>query len=277
MIELSGKQISTDIKDELVPVVEKLKEKGVTPTLALILVGEDEASVKYVGLKAKRSKKSGVEALEHYLKTNTTEKEVINLIHKLNTDQKVHGIMVQLPLPKHISEHHVVEAIDPSKDVDGLGTTNMGRLVMGEKCFIPAGVFSIIELLERFKIPLKGKHMVIVGMSNIVGKPLAAYAMNHQCVTTFCAKDQPQLSFYTKQADILVVDIAKKHGITKDMVKKGAVIIDNGNNYDDEGVHGDVAPNVAEIAYAMTPVPGGVGPLLIQLLIKNTIDAASVD
>jgi methylenetetrahydrofolate dehydrogenase (NADP+)/methenyltetrahydrofolate cyclohydrolase len=274
MIELSGKTVSIEIRKELEPVVEQLKTKGINPTLALILVGEDEASVKYVGLKAKRSRKAGVEPIEHYLKTKTTEQEVIDLIQKINKDPKIHGIMVQLPLPEHIDELHVVEAIHPSKDVDGLGTTNMGRLVMGEECYIPAGVYSITELLDRYDIPIEGKHIVVVGMSNIIGKPFAAHLMNRGAITTFCQKDQQDLATYTKQADILVVDIEKKHGITKDMVTKGVVILDNGNNYDDEGVHGDVAPDVAEVAHALTPVPGGIGPLLIRLLIKNVIDAA---
>ncbi|MHA2060490.1 MAG: bifunctional 5,10-methylenetetrahydrofolate dehydrogenase/5,10-methenyltetrahydrofolate cyclohydrolase [Candidatus Ranarchaeia archaeon] len=275
MLELSGKTVSIEIRKELEPIVEQLKAKGINPGLALILVGEDEGSVKYVGLKAKRSRKAGVEPIEHYLKTNTKEQDVVDLIQKLNKDANVHGIMVQLPLPEHIDELKIVEAILPSKDVDGLGTTNMGRLVMGEDCFIPAGVYSITELLDRYDLPIDGKHVVIVGMSNIIGKPFAAHLMNRGACTTFCQKDQANLATFTKQADILVVDIEKKHGITKDMVKKGVVIMDNGNNYDDEGVHGDVAPDVSEIAHAQTPVPGGIGPLLIRLLIKNVIDAAS--
>ncbi|MHA1917129.1 MAG: bifunctional 5,10-methylenetetrahydrofolate dehydrogenase/5,10-methenyltetrahydrofolate cyclohydrolase [Candidatus Ranarchaeia archaeon] len=275
MILLSGKEVSKEIRLALVPVVEELKNSGVIPTIALILAGEDEASVKYVGMKAKRCRKAGVEPIEEYLPENISEDKVLDLIKKFNKDEKVHGIMVQLPLPKHINENKVVEAIDPEKDVDGLGPTNMGRLVLGEPCFIPAGVYSVIELLDRYKIDIKGKNTVIVGMSNIIGKPLAAYLMSKGSTTIFFnGKNIEENKELIKNADILVVDIAVKNGITKDMVKEGVVIVDNGNNYDDEGVHGDVDPSIQEIASAFTPVPGGVGPLLIRLLIKNVITSA---
>jgi methylenetetrahydrofolate dehydrogenase (NADP+)/methenyltetrahydrofolate cyclohydrolase len=206
----------------------------------------------------------------------TTQEELLNLINKLNNDESVHGIMVQLPLHEGLNELETVEAIAPKKDVDGLSPSTLGKIMMGEDCYLPAGVEAIMELLERYNIEPEGKHWVITGMSNIIGKPLAALLGNMNVQVTFCQKDDPKMMNYVKEADVLVTELFKKHAITADMVKKDVVVIDNGNNYEGKKVFGDVdTENVSNVASAITPVPGGVGPLLISMLLRNTVKAAS--
>jgi methylenetetrahydrofolate dehydrogenase (NADP+)/methenyltetrahydrofolate cyclohydrolase len=261
--------------EELAVQVEKLSESGVTPKLALVLVGDDRYSRRYVRMKVRRCKKVGVEPLFHHLE-ETTQEELLKLIEELNEDPTVHGIMVQLPLPEGFDELAIVEAISSEKDVDGLSPATLGKLLMGEECFLPAGVEAIIELMRRYDIDPEGKHWVIVGLSNIIGKPLAALLTNMKTSVTYCVGEDPAMTEYSRKGDVLVVDVAKKWAVTSDMIKKGAVVIDNGNNYEGKNVYGDVEfEGVKEVASAITPVPGGVGPLLIAMLIRNTVKAAS--
>lgn len=271
---LDGRKASAELLQELKGRVEKLKERGVTPSLALVLVGMDEGSRRYVKMKARRCKKVGVEATVHHLPEAATE-EVVSLIEKLSGDPSIHGVMVQLPLPEGVDENRVLAAIPPEKDVDGLTNETLGRLLRGERCYPPAGVGAILELLERYGIEYVDRHWVIVGLSDIVGKPLAALLMSREIPVTCVRSDHPKLSDYTRMGDVLVVDIGRKWAVGAEMVKPGAVVIDNGNNYEDDKVYGDVDfEAVKEVASAITPVPGGVGPMLIANLIKNTVEAA---
>ena len=273
-IILDGRSLSSTIMEELKGKTEELKGRGVQPTLALILVGEDEYSRRYVELKTKRCEEVGVAARVHHHK-RATHGELIELIRRLNADASVHGVMVQLPLPQGLNELATVEAISPDKDVDGLNPSTLGKILMGEEAFLPAGVEAITELLKRHDIEANGKHWVIVGLSNIIGKPLAAYLCNSKVAFTCCKADEPELAKYTKDADVLVVDVGRKWFVTVDMVKRNVVILDNGNNYEGKKVYGDVDfDNIKEVASAITPVPGGIGPLLITMLIRNTLKAA---
>ncbi|KON29050.1 hypothetical protein AC482_07315 [miscellaneous Crenarchaeota group-15 archaeon DG-45] len=272
---LDGRETASTVMEELKEQSERLKEKGVTPTLALVLVGDDKYSMRYVKMKMSRCGEAGVEAQLHHLQ-ETTQEELLNLIEKLNEDDAVHGVMVQLPLPEGFDELSTVEAISPEKDVDGLSPATLGKLLMGEECFPPAGVEAIIELLRRHDIAPEDKHWVIAGLSTIVGKPLAALLTNMNVSVTCLQADHPDLARYAREADVLVVDVGRKWAVTADMVKRGAVVVDNGNNYEGKKVYGDVDfDGVKEIASAITPVPGGVGPLLIAILIKNTLKAAA--
>jgi len=271
---LDGRATASEVMEELGKRVEKLREGGVTPTLALILVGDDKYSRRYVNMKVKRAEGVGVAVQLHHLQ-EATQEELLDLIVRLNGDPSVHGIMVQLPLPEGFNELATVEAIAPGKDVDGLNPATLGKLLMGEDCFPPAGVEAIMELLRRYDIDPEGKHWVVAGLSNIVGKPLAALLTNIGVAVTCLQADQEDLVGYTRQADILVVDVARKWAVTAEMVKEGAVVLDNGNNYEGRKVYGDVDfEAVKEVASAITPVPGGVGPLLIAMLIRNTLKAA---
>jgi methylenetetrahydrofolate dehydrogenase (NADP+)/methenyltetrahydrofolate cyclohydrolase len=270
---LDGRKASAELLEELKGRVNALKERGIIPSIALILVGEDEASRRYVRMKARRCKRVGVEATIHHLPEASTE-EVVSLVESLSRDPSVHGVMVQLPLPEGVDEDKVLAALPPEKDVDGLTNETLGCLLRGEPCYPPAGVGAIMELLERYDVEYKGKHWVIVGLSDIVGKPLAALLMNKGIPVTCVEAAHPRLSEYTKMGEVLVVDIGRKWGVTAEMVKPRAVVIDNGNNYEDGKVYGDVDFAVVEVASAITPVPGGVGPMLIANLIKNTVEAA---
>lgn len=274
-IILDGRKTASKIVDELKSWTEELKERGVTPKLALVMVGDDKYSKRYVKMKARLCKKVGVKPLVHHLPAETTQLDLLKLIEELNKDPSVHGIMVQLPLPKGLDELATVEAISPKKDVDGLSPATLGKILMGEECFLPAGVEAIIELLRRYGIEPERKHWVITGLSNIVGKPLAALLANMDVTFTCCQADNPDLAKYTREADVLVVDVERKWAVTADMVKKDVVVVDNGNNYEGNKVYGDVDfEGVKDIASAITPVPGGVGPLLIAMLIRNTLKAA---
>ena len=272
---LNGRETSAKIIEELQAQVDELKGRGVTPALALVLTGTDKYSRRYVRMKVKRAEKIGMEAQFHHLE-ETTPEELIGLIRELNEDPAVHGIMVQLPLHEGLDELETVEAITPEKDVDGLTPSTLGKIMMGEECYLPAGVEAIMELLKRYDIDPEGKHWVIAGMSNIIGKPLAALLGNMKVQVTFCQRDDPKMAEYVKEADVIVTELFKKHAITADMVKKGVIVIDNGNNYEGKKIFGDVDTEaVAEVASAITPVPGGVGPLLIAMLLRNTVEAAA--
>ncbi len=272
---LDGKETSAKVVEELKAEVAKLKAKGITPTLALILTGTDQFSVRYVGLKAKRAEEVGIVPQTHHLE-KTTNEELVALIKRLNADPKVHGLLVQLPLHEGLSELDAVDAITPEKDVDGLSPSTLGKILMGDRCYLPAGVEAVMELLKRYSVQTVGKHWVICGMSNIVGKPLAACLSNQKAQVTFLQKDDQHLAEYTRQGDIIVTELFSKHAIKAEMVKPGAVVVDFGNNYEGRKVYGDVDTEaVSQVASAITPVPGGVGPLLITMLLKNTITAAS--
>jgi len=284
---IDGKAIANEIKQEIKKDVAKLEQEyGKKPTLAVILVGNDGASEVYVRMKKKTSEELGINSLQITLDESTTQSELLKLIHELNSDTNVNGILVQLPLPSHIDENIIINAIDPIKDVDGFHPINLGKLVIGsDDSFVSCTPHGCQELIVRNVPDLKGKHLVIVGRSNIVGKPLANIMLQKNeranCIVTICHTATSDIGYYTRQADILVVAVGKANMITKNMVKPGAVVIDVGINRIDD-LHnpgktklvGDVKfDEVCEIASAITPVPGGVGPMTIVMLMKNTVKA----
>jgi len=271
---LDGKATTDKVMEEIAAEVVKLAEKGVTPGLALVLTGDDKYSARYVGLKKKRAESIGIYCEFHHLE-QATDAELVALIEKLNKDPKVHGIMVQLPLAEGLDELKAVDAIAPEKDVDGLSPNTLGKVLMGEDCYAPAGVEAIMELLKRHDIDPNKKHWVIVGSSNFLSKPLAAYVMNLSSNVTQVDEGCPHIAKRVKDADVISTEISKKHFITADMVKEGVIIIDNGNNYEGKNVYGDVDPAAYEKSSAYTPVPGGTGPMLIAMLLRNTVKAAS--
>jgi methylenetetrahydrofolate dehydrogenase (NADP+)/methenyltetrahydrofolate cyclohydrolase len=272
---LDGRATTEVVMEELAAQVEELKEKGVTPRLAIVLTGTDKYDRRYVRMKKRRAESIGMVADFHHLE-ETTQEELIALIEELNSDPAIHGFMLQLPLAKGLDELEAVEAIAPEKDVDGLTPSTLGKIMMGEEAYIPAGVEAIMELLRRYEIDPEHKHWVIAGMSNIIGKPLAALLGNMEARVTFTQKDDPHLAEVVKEADVLVTELFTKHAVTAEMVKEGVVVIDNGNNYEGKKVFGDVDTEaVTEVAGAITPVPGGVGPMLIAMLLRNTVKAAS--
>jgi methylenetetrahydrofolate dehydrogenase (NADP+)/methenyltetrahydrofolate cyclohydrolase len=272
---LDGSLIASRMAEELRGWASSLRGRGIIPTLAIILVGEDRASRRYVELKARRCMEVGVDARIHNLPAEAPTEEAVELVEGLGRDPSIHGVMVQLPLPEGLDELPIVEAIPPEKDVDGLSPTTLGRILMGRGGFIPAGVEAIMELLKRYEIPSKGRHWVIAGRSRVLGKPLAALLANMDCAATICDREDPNLGAYLREADILVADLGKRWYVREDMVKESAVVIDMGNNYEAGRVYGDVDfERVKGRASAITPVPGGVGPLLISMLIRNTLKAA---
>ena len=283
---INGKEISLDILMELVPRVEKLKAEGVTPGLSVILVGDDPASQSYVRSKERVSKKIGLRSDTHRLPKSTSQMLVLDLIGELNANPEVHGLLVQLPVPDQIDEPTVLEAILPSKDVDGFSPISTGRLLSGQECFAPATPLGIIELLHRSGNKPDGKHVVIIGRSNIVGKPLASLLLQKRkganATVTVCHSKTRNMGEVTRQADILVAAAGKPKFVTEDMVKEDAVVIDVGiNRVEDPEAKkgyrlvGDVDfEAVKEKAKAITPVPGGVGPMTIAMLMSNTVLAA---
>jgi methylenetetrahydrofolate dehydrogenase (NADP+)/methenyltetrahydrofolate cyclohydrolase len=282
---ISGKEIAESIRGEIKTKVEELKGKGITPGLAVILVGEDPGSQVYVKAKGKACDKLGIYSDTYKMPTETSEEDLLNLIAKLNADEKIHGILVQLPLPKHIDEDKVLMAIDPNKDVDGFHPVNVGKMLVGAECFLPCTPHGIQELLMRSGNDPEGKHVVVVGRSNIVGKPVAGILMQKKpganATVTIAHSRTQNLAELTKTADIIVAAIGKPEFIKADMVKDGVVIIDVGVNQvgkTPEGkriLKGDVDfEAVKEKASAITPVPGGVGPMTITMLMQNTVIAA---
>jgi len=279
---IKGSEISKQIKEELKQEVALLKEKhNLVPGLATILVGEDEASKVYVGQKEKTCKELGIHSERINLPGNTIEAELLALVEKLNKDSRIHGILVQLPLPKHINETNVLYAIDPKKDVDGFHPVNVGKLMLGEPDFIPCTPHGIQELLIRSGVKTDGAEAVVVGRSNIVGKPIANMLLQKKkganATVTICHTGTKDLASHTKRADILIVAAGKPKTITADMVKEGVVVIDVGVNRLETGLVGDVDfETVKEKAKAITPVPGGVGPMTIAMLMHNTVQAAKI-
>lgn len=283
---IDGKKISQEIRDSLKVQVAELKKKyNRVPGLAVVLVGDDPASAIYVRNKGKGCEEVGLKSFEYILPESTSEKELLDLVERLNNDPDVSGLLVQLPLPKHINELSVINAINPDKDVDGFHPITTGKMVNGDECLLPCTPAGIQELICRYAGDIKGKHLVMVGRSNIVGKPVAnmMYQKNDRanCVVTICHTAAPDISVYTKQADILVVAAGRKDTITGDMVKDGVVVIDVGmNRLPDPAdssktkLYGDVDfDSVAPKAKAITPVPGGVGPMTIAMLLQNTVKA----
>lgn len=281
---IDGKAIAEQVRAEVAEKVAELKKTGVNPCLAVILVGENPASVSYVTGKQKALAEAGMADKSVRLPENTTEDELLALIDKLNKDDTVHGILVQLPLPKHINEDRVIMAIDPKKDVDGFHPVNVGNLMIGRKSFLPCTPHGVVVLLKKMNIETSGKHCVIIGRSNIVGKPLALLMAQREVnsTVTICHTGTKNLSEITKQADILVAAVGHPSTVTRDMVKPGAVVIDVGvNRIPDETkksgfrLVGDVDFDaVSEVASYITPVPKGVGPMTIAMLMVNTLEAA---
>lgn len=272
---IDGKQISKDIKEELKEEVASLAAQGRKCCLAVIQVGNDPASSVYVGNKKKACAYVGIESLAYELPEETTEEELLTIIDKLNKDANVHGILCQLPLPKHINEDHVIKAISPKKDVDGFHPQNVGALVIGEKGFVSCTPAGIIQLLKRSNIEMDGKHCVVVGRSNIVGKPMSLLMLRENATVTICHSHTKNLKEICKEADILIVAIGKPQFIDKEYVKDGAVVIDVGIHRDENNkLCGDVKYDEVEpIASYITPVPGGVGPMTIAMLMHNCVEA----
>jgi len=285
---IDGKQIAQDIRLELKEEVLALKEKGIIPGLGVILVGEDPASQSYVKAKERACAEIGIYSDDNRLPVDTTQKELIALVNKMNEDPKINGILVQLPLPKHLDEAEVIMTIDPKKDVDGFHPVNLGKMVIGEKCFLPCTPHGIQQLLGRSGVEVSGSHVVVVGRSNIVGKPVANMLFQKQknanATVTVCHTGTKDLASFTKQADIIIAAAGRPNTITSDMVKDGVVIIDVGvNRVEDSSkkrgyrLVGDVDFNsLLEKASLITPVPGGVGPMTITMLLFNTVESAKI-
>lgn len=275
---IDGKATSTSIREEIKAEVAVLCEKGVRPGLAVIIVGEDPASQIYVRNKEKACEEVGFYSEKYALPTETTEAELTALIDKLNDDDKIHGILVQSPLPKHLDEKRIVAGILPCKDVDAFSEENVGKITLGTPRFLPCTPAGIMELLKRYNIETKGKHAVVVGRSNIVGKPMGLLLLGADCTVTTCHSRTVDLAKYTMDADILVAAVGKSKLIGGDMVKDGAVIIDVGMNRDENGkLSGDVNFEECEKkASYITPVPGGVGPMTITMLLINTLESAKL-
>ena len=283
-VVIDGKQVAADVRAEVAKKVADLKTKGITPCLAVILVGENPASVSYVTGKQKALAEVGMSDRSVKLPESTTEEELLKLIDQLNKDDSVHGILVQLPLPKHINEDKVIMAIDPSKDVDGFHPVSVGNLMIGRPGFLPCTPHGIIVMLQKAGIETSGKHAVVIGRSNIVGKPVSILLgrQDVNCTVTMCHTGTKNMAEITRQADILVVASGHPHTLTKDMAKDGAVIIDVGvNRIPDSSkksgfrLIGDCDfDDLKEKASFITPVPGGVGPMTIAMLMQNTLESA---
>lgn len=272
---LDGKKMADEIKSELKIEVLELKEKGIVPGLAVVIVGNDSASKIYVKNKKRACEEIGMSSQVFEVEEKISQKELLALIEKLNTDDKVHGILVQLPLPVHINREKIISAISPKKDVDCFHPENIGKMFLSQELFLPCTPAGILEILKRYEVDIIGKDVVIVGRSNIVGKPLALMMINEGATVTVCHSKTKNLQEKCLKADILVSAVGKAGLITKDMIKQGAVVVDVGMNRDDEGkLTGDVDfSGVSQIASAITPVPGGVGPMTIAMLLKNTIQS----
>ncbi len=275
---IDGKAISACIKEECRDRVKKYKEEGVDISLAVIQVGADPASSVYVRNKKKACEFCGIKSLSYEIPEETTEEELLSLIHKLNEDKAVNGILVQLPLPKHINEDHVIQAIDPRKDVDGFHPQSVGTLCIGQPGFVSCTPAGIIQLLKRSGVEIAGKECVVVGRSNIVGKPMALLLLRENGTVTVCHSKTKDLKEVTKRADILIVAIGKPKFITAEYVKEGAVVIDVGiHRNENNKLCGDVDfDDVAEKTSAITPVPGGVGPMTIAMLMHNCVESVSL-
>ena len=276
---LKGKEVSTRIKAQLKTEVEKLKAEGINPGLAVIIVGDDPASQVYVRNKEIACEECGIYSEKYALPAKTTQEELLSLIEKLNKQENISGILCQLPVPKHIDEETIINAIDPKKDVDAFHPVNVGKIMVGNYDFVPCTPSGVMELIAESGIDISGKECVVVGRSNIVGKPQAMLLLHKNGTVTICHSRTENLAEKTKRADILVAAVGIPKFITGDMIKEGAVVIDVGINRMENGkLCGDVDFETAErVAGAITPVPGGVGPMTIAMLMKNTVKAAIVN
>ena len=275
-ILMDGKQLARKIRTNLKKECEELKEKGINPKFAVIMVGNDSASKIYVRSKSRACEEIGIEFEEFLLSEDTTQDKLENLIEELNKNKKVHGILVQSPIPKHLDVNRAFEKIAPEKDVDGFNSVNVGKLALNRDTFVSCTPYGIMKIFEEYQIDLTGKEVVIIGRSNIVGKPLIQCVLNKNATVTVCHSKTKNLSEHTKRADVLIAAIGKPHFITADMVKENAVVIDVGINRTEEGkILGDVEFETVEkkVEY-ITPVPGGVGPMTIAMLMNNVIKAA---
>lgn len=283
---IDGKQTAADIRAEIKQEVAKLKEENIVPGLGVILLGEDPASQSYVTAKERACEEAGIYSEDNRLSAETTQKELITLVNKMNADPKINGILVQLPLPKHLNESEVLLAIDPDKDVDGFHPVNIGKMVAGEKTFLPCTPHGIIQLLQRSGVKLEGAEVVVIGRSNIVGKPIANMLIQKSptgnATVTVCHTRTKDLAAHTLRADIIIAAAGRPNTVTADMVKQGVVVIDVGVNRIKDATKkkgyrlvGDVDfEAVKEKASLITPVPGGVGPMTIAMLLYNTVESA---
>ena len=276
---IDGKAIAADVRKEVAEEVTELSDKGITPGLATVLVGDDPASKIYVGGKRKAMAEVGIKAWDHDLDASIPQHELVTLVEKLNADEEVHGILVQLPLPEHIDEQVILDLVRPDKDADGFHPCNLGRLLAGDKLVAPATPSGIQELLVRSGVEIAGAEVVVVGRSNIVGKPIAAMLCQKgpaaNATVTLCHTGTRDLAAHTRRADILIAAIGRAKAITGPMIAPGAAVVDVGINRTEDGIVGDVDFEAAvEIASAITPVPGGVGPMTIAMLLKNTVELA---
>lgn len=275
---IDGKLVSAKVRANVAKETEELKEKGVSVGLAVVIVGNDPASRVYVNNKKKVCAEVGFISREYALPEETTQQELLDLVNELNNDKEINGILVQLPLPKHLDEKQVIEAISPMKDVDAFNAVNVGKIMIGDYDFLPCTPAGVMEMLKEYDIDPKSKNCVVIGRSNIVGKPMAMLLLHKHGTVTICHSRTVNLKEICANADILVAAIGKAKFVTADMVKEGAVVIDVGMNRDENGkLCGDVDfENVKDKAEAITPVPGGVGPMTIAMLMKNTLKAAKL-
>jgi len=273
---IDGKTIAQEVRAEWKVRADALKARGVVPGLAVIIVGEDPASKVYVANKVKACAELGLHSEHVVMSADTSEAMLLSKIEQLNADPKIHGILVQLPVPKHINSEKVLNAISPDKDVDGFHPLNVGALATGNMRFAPCTPYGCMKLLEKAGVSIEGKHAVVIGRSNIVGKPMAMMLLQANATVTICTSKTVDLAKFTRDADILVVAIGKAKMVTGDMIKPGAAVIDVGMNRDEHGkLCGDVDFNSAkEVAGWITPVPGGVGPMTITMLVANTVQSA---
>ncbi|ASI34863.1 MULTISPECIES: bifunctional methylenetetrahydrofolate dehydrogenase/methenyltetrahydrofolate cyclohydrolase FolD [Exiguobacterium] len=274
-VVIDGKEIAKSYRLKLKEEVARLKEQRIQPKLTVVLIGEDPASQSYVRGKEKAAQEIGMESDLIRLPAETSESELLQLIERLNADASVHGILVQLPLPEQIDESKVIFAISPDKDVDGFHPVSVGKMMIGEPTFLPCTPNGILHLVKEMNVPIQGSHVVVVGRSQIVGKPVGMLFLNESATVSYCHSKTANLSEMTRQADILIVAVGVPKLITADMVKPDAVVIDVGVNRVDGKLVGDVEfDSVKEVASMITPVPGGVGPMTITMLLHNTIEAA---
>ncbi len=273
---IDGKAIALEYRAELALRVARLREEGLVPALAAVIVGDDAASQVYVRNKTFACEAIGMRAQTHRLDAHASQAQLIAFVERLNADPAVHGVLVQMPLPRHIAARAVIAAIDPDKDVDGFHFSNIGALVVAQPAFYPCTPWGVMKLLEHEGIAVEGRHAVVVGRSNIVGKPMALMLLNAGATVTVCHSKTRDLAALTRQADVLVAAVGKAHMITGDMVKPGAVVIDVGITRRTDGkLAGDVDfASVSRVAAAITPVPGGVGPMTIAMLLANTVKSA---
>jgi methylenetetrahydrofolate dehydrogenase (NADP+)/methenyltetrahydrofolate cyclohydrolase len=267
---IDGKSLAAKVREEVAASIAELDHVGV----ATVLVGDDPASHIYINLKQKAAEAAGIEAFDHRIPADTSQEDVLALIAELNADDAVDGLLVQLPLPGHIDEAVVIEAIDQAKDIDGIHPINAGRLYLGRPTLVPGTPLGVMRMLEEYEIPLSGANAVVIGRSAIVGKPMARLLLAANATVTTCHSRTRDLAHHTLEADVLVAAVGRPHMVKPDMVKPGSTVIDVGLTRTDDGLFGDVDPAAADRAGYITPVPGGVGPMTIAMVLQNTVTAA---